>query len=175
MSCQPDELNKLLLQADQDNIAFYESAIRNMQREVDALKYSSVSAAVAVRSSKHGTIFSGSTTADRLANAKTWLQKGSPTRYLRGVDTLLIELCASADSELTKHVSCGSVALRITNKDDLTRARTLDAIVQIIRIARKMMSRLQFGLLLHVRPDVLGCMLTPPRASLQATKRFATN
>ena len=102
MSCQLDELNKLLLQAEQDNIAFYESAIQNMQREIDALKYSSVSAAVAVRSSNDGTIFSGSTTAELLADAKAWLQKGSPTRCNRGVDTLLIEFCASADSEFTK-------------------------------------------------------------------------
>ena len=108
MSCQLDELNKLLLQAEQDNITFYESAIQNMQREIDVLKASSVSAAVAVRSSKNGTIFSCSTTAELLADAKTWLQKGSPTRYLRGVDTLLIELCASANSELNKNVPYGS-------------------------------------------------------------------
>ena len=67
MSCQLDELNKLLLQAEQDNIAFYESAIRKMQREIDVLRYSTVSAAVASRSSKNGTIFSGSTTAELLA------------------------------------------------------------------------------------------------------------
>ena len=127
----------MLLQAEQDNIAFYESAIRNMQREIDALKYSSVSAAVAVRSSKNGTIFFGSTTAELLADAKTLLQKGSPNRCLRGVDTLLIEFCASADSELTKNVSYGFASLRITDKEDFTRARTLDAILQIICIARK--------------------------------------
>ena len=100
MSCQLDELNRLLLQAEQDNITFYESAIQKMQREIDVLKASAVSAAVAVRSSKSGTIFSGSTTAELLADARGRLQKGSLTRCIRGVDALLIELCASADSEL---------------------------------------------------------------------------
>ena len=89
--------------------------------------------------------------------------------------TLLIEFCASADSELTKHVPYGSAALRITDKEDFTKTRTLEAILTIIRIARKMMSRLQFGLLLHVHPDVPGSMLMPPRVSLQATRRFPTN
>ena len=115
MSCQLDELNRLLLQAAQDNITFYESAIQKMQREIDVLKANAMSAAVAIRSSKGGTIF-GKTTAELLADARGWLQKGSPTRCIRGVDTLLIKLCASADSEFTKNVTYGSAALCITDK-----------------------------------------------------------
>ena len=79
MSCQRDELNRVLLQAEQDNITFYESAIQKMQREIDVLKASAISAAVAIRSSTGGTIFFGKTTAELLADARGWLHKGSPT------------------------------------------------------------------------------------------------
>ena len=70
-----------------------------MQDEIVAFNAHAITAATAVRSSKACTIFIGETTAELVASAKGWLQKGSATRQLRGMDTLLIEFCASAGSE----------------------------------------------------------------------------
>ena len=52
-----------------------------------------------------------------------------------GVDALLIELCASKNSGLTEQVPYRSVALRITDKEDLTRSIIVKAIIAIMRIA----------------------------------------
>ena len=61
---------------------------------------------------------------------------GDPMRFLRGVGTLLIEFCASKDSELTKNVPYGFAALRIMDKEDFTNQRTLQAVLDIIYIAK---------------------------------------
>ena len=78
----------------------------------------------------------GDTTAELIANANGWLQKGSPTRQLRGADTLLIEFFASADSELTKTVPYGSAALRMKDKEDFNRRSILNAVAEIIQVAK---------------------------------------
>ena len=74
MSCQLNELNGLLLQAEYDNAEFYRTAIQKMQQEIDVLNARALTAAAAVRSSKAGTIFTGETCAELLASAKGWLQ-----------------------------------------------------------------------------------------------------
>ena len=84
--------------------------------------------AAAVRSSKAGTIFTRETTAELIANANGWFQNKFPTRQLRGVDALLIEFCASANFELIKNVRYGSVARRVTDKEDFTRGSTIKAV-----------------------------------------------
>ena len=66
-----------------------------------------------------------------------WLQKGDPTRPLRGVDTILIEFCASEDSEFIKNVPCGSVALRIAESEDFTKVRTLNAVLDVVCLAKR--------------------------------------
>ena len=53
------------------------------------------------------------------------------------VDNLLIELCASNSSELTEQVPYRFAALLITDKEDLTRSNTVNAIISIMRIAYK--------------------------------------
>ena len=75
-----------------------------MQSRIDDGKGSIHAAAAAVLSSKHGMIITGATLAELVVNAKDFLPKGIPKRPMRGVDALLIELCASADSELTQQV-----------------------------------------------------------------------
>ena len=86
-----------------------------MQTEIDSFN-TSVHIAAAFRSFKQGTIIAGATSAELVANAKSLLTKGYPTRTIRGVDALLIEVCACADSELTRQVPYGSAAFRITDK-----------------------------------------------------------
>ena len=86
MSCQMNELNGLLLQAEYDNVELYGSAIRKMQQEIEVLNSRAITAAAAVRSSKASTIFTGETTAELVASAKGWSHEGSPTRQLPGVD-----------------------------------------------------------------------------------------
>ena len=84
---------------------------------VENLNETTSTAAVAVRfneSQRNMKIFIGTTTEELLANVTSRLQKGDPTRPLRGVDSILIELCASEESELIKNVPYGSAALRIT-------------------------------------------------------------
>ena len=108
-----------------------------MQQEIEAFNAHAITAATFVRSSKAGTIFGGETTAELIASAKGWLQKGSPMRQLRGVDTFLIELCASADSDLIKNVPCGSVAIRITDMEDLTKRGTVKVVEEIVRVSKK--------------------------------------
>ena len=54
-----------------------------------------------------------------------------------GVNTLLIELCASDNSELTRQVPYRSAALRITEKEDLTRSCTVKAIISIMKAAHE--------------------------------------
>ena len=95
-----------------------------MQQEIDVLNARALTAsAAAVRSSKAGPIFTRET-----ISAKSWLQTGSLTRRLRGVNTLLIEFCTSADSGLTKNGPYGCVAFRITDKEDFTKRSILKAI-----------------------------------------------
>ena len=53
-----------------------------------------------------------------------------------GVDTLLIELCASENSELTRQVPYRFAALRITEKQDLTSSCTVKAIISIMKAAQ---------------------------------------
>ena len=53
-----------------------------------------------------------------------------------GVNTLFIELCASDNSELTRQVPYRSAALRITEKQDLTRSCTVKAIISIMKAAQ---------------------------------------
>ena len=79
-------------------------------------------------------IISGATPTGLVANAKASLTKGRSSFRIRGVDTLLIELCASAESELTPY---GSAAIRITDKEDFYNKHTVDAILAIFRLARK--------------------------------------
>ena len=55
---------------------------------------------------------------------------------MRGIDTLLIELCASDHSELMRQVPYGSAAIRITQQD-LTNTQTMRAITSMIQIARR--------------------------------------
>ena len=58
-------------------------------------------------------------------------------RPVRGVDTLLIEFCASENSELTRQVPYRFAALRITEKQDLTCSSTVKAIISIMRVAHE--------------------------------------
>ena len=128
MRCQMEELKGLSLQAEYDNDDFYRTAIRKMQHEIEALNARAITAATAVRSPNAGTIFLGETTAELIANAKGWFQNKFPTRQLRGVDALLIEFCAPAKFELIKNVRYGSVARRVTDKEDFTRGSTIKAV-----------------------------------------------
>ena len=70
-------MNRLLRNAEYDNAEFYKSAIKVLQNEIDAVENSAraAAAAAAVRSSKHGTIFIGKTSAELIASARSWLQK----------------------------------------------------------------------------------------------------
>ena len=54
-----------------------------------------------------------------------------------GVNTLLIEFCASDNSELTRQVPYRSAALRISEKQDLTRSCTVKAIISIMKAAQE--------------------------------------
>ena len=56
---------------------------------------------------------------------------------MRGIDSLLIELCASDHSELTRQVHYGSTAIRITQSRDLTNSKTMRALMAMIKMARK--------------------------------------
>ena len=56
---------------------------------------------------------------------------------VEGVDALLIELCASKNFELTEQLPYRSAALRITDKENLTRSNTMKAIIYIMRVAHK--------------------------------------
>ena len=136
MSCRLGDVNGLLRDSDYHNAEFYKSAVKCLQNEIDVFE-NSARAAAAVRSSKNRTLFTGKTSAELIASAKRWLQKEDPTRSLRGVDALLIKLCASEDSELTKNVTYGSAALRITDKEDFTKSRTRQVVLEIIRIAKR--------------------------------------
>ena len=53
-----------------------------------------------------------------------------------GVNTLLIEFCASDDSELTRQVPYRSAALRVTEQD-LTCSCTVKAIISIMKAAKE--------------------------------------
>ena len=75
MSCQMNELNGLLLQAEYDNVEFYRSAIQTMQQEIEVLNARAITAAAAGRSFKASTIFTGETSAELVASANGWLQK----------------------------------------------------------------------------------------------------
>ena len=72
-----------------------------VENKVENLNEKTSTAAAAVRfhgSPKNAKMFAGKTTEEILANATSWLQKGDPTRPLRGVDSILIELYASEES-----------------------------------------------------------------------------
>ena len=116
---------------------FCKTAINNMQSEIDALNGSIRTAAAAVPFSKHKITITGATPAELVVNARDFLTKGTPKRPMRGVDALLIELCASAGSELIQQVPYGSAAIRITDQQVLTNSKTLRAIRAIIRLARR--------------------------------------
>ena len=88
MSCQLDNMNRLPRDAEYDNAEFYRTAIKRLQQNIDDFERNAraAAAAAAVRSSKNGTIFTGETIAELKASASSWLEKGDPTRSLRGVD-----------------------------------------------------------------------------------------
>ena len=65
------------------------------------------------------------------------MQNRDTTRSLRGVDILLIEPCASEDSELTTNVPYGSAALCIAETKDFTLLRTRNVVLDIICIAKE--------------------------------------
>ena len=87
-----------------------------------------------------------------------------------------MELCASADSELTKHVPYGFVAPRITDKEDFTKISILKAIEEIIRVAKKHdVHVVVCGLLFHVLLDVIGNMSTLAKELQMVTMCFPAN
>ena len=70
MRCEVDALNGLLQDAEYHTGEFYKSAIKKMQREIDVLNSSIHTAATAaVQSSQNGTIITGATSAELVANA----------------------------------------------------------------------------------------------------------
>ena len=77
-------------------------------------------AVAAVPIPRHGIIITGATIAQLVLSATFIVEKESAKRFSRGLDTLLVELCASDDSELIKQVPYRSAAMRITEKENLT-------------------------------------------------------
>ena len=73
----------------------------------------------------------GATSGELFKTARQVLFKG-------GIDTLLIELCASDKSTLTALVPHRSAAARITEKPDLTNTKTLRILQDIVRLAGKL-------------------------------------
>ena len=59
-------------------------------------------------------------------------RKDLPRASYAVVHALLIELCASADSELVRNVPYGSAALRITDKEDFTKRSIIKDVDEII-------------------------------------------
>ena len=86
-----------------------------------------------------GVISTGETISKFECNAIVVLDGKGPASILpvRGVDTLLIELCASETSELTPQVPYRFAYLRITEKHDLNRSATVKAMISIIRAAHE--------------------------------------
>ena len=71
---------------------------------------------------QRGIVISGDIISERKQNAISVLEgKASAAKpVVGGVDTLIIELCASKHFELTEQVPYRSAALRITDNEDLT-------------------------------------------------------
>ena len=88
-------------------------------------------AAPTVPVQQSGLIIDGRTPAVLLQNAKTALNKG-------GITHLVIELCASHNSELTATVPPRCAAIRVTARDDLTFQKTYKVLRDIIRHALKL-------------------------------------
>ena len=94
---------------------------------------------------------------------------------VRGVDTLLIEFCASENSELTRHVPYRSAALRITEKQDLTCSSTVKAIISIMRAAHEKVVKINVWASTLVPQAARGDMSTPRWAVEPETSSFPTH
>lgn len=90
-----------------------------------------LAAAPTVPIQQSGLIIDGRTLAVFLQNAKTALNKG-------GITHLVVELCASHNSELTATVPPRCAAIRVTARDDLTFQKTYKVLRDIIRHALKL-------------------------------------
>ena len=75
-----------------------------------------------------GIVVTGDTPAELLTNAKRIIKEG-------GIDHLLVELCCSESSQLAAAVPPGAAAIRVTEKVDLTKDKTVRVIKDIIKKA----------------------------------------
>ena len=79
-------------------------------------------------------------------------KKESTIGLVLRVDTLFIELGASENSELTNQVLYVSIAVRITEKEDLTLSSIVKTILSIMSCSRKGYKHLSLGIdSLHLR------------------------
>ena len=96
-------------------------------------------AAAAVPIPKHGIIIAGAIIAQLVLSTTSILEKESAKRLARGIDTLLVELCASDDSDLIKQVPYRPAVIWITENENLTHSQIAEAIRTGIRSMHSMM------------------------------------
>lgn len=148
-------------------VDFCKIAIQQLQAEIYDIKNCVSTATAAVPSSKRRMIISGVTPTELVASANVFLTKGTSSRPIRGIDTLLIELCASAELELTQQVPYGCAAVRITDKEDFTNKHTVYAILAIVRLARKNQVKATVWV---ATPSISGC----PWKHVNAAREYGT-
>ena len=146
-------------------------------KETDKRVLRQLAAAAIPACQQKGIIISRETISELEYNAVLVLDgKGPAFIFLvKGIDTLLIEFCASDISELTRQVPYRCAALRIPEKQDLSRSCAVKAVISIMRAAHGQLSKSTFGLLPPVPLAAHGYMLTPRWVVGLVTGSFLTH